>query len=148
MNDNNHNGGSTAVFVGSFDPFTEGHADIARRALLLFDHLVIGVGVNPKKEYMFSTDQRVSLIRKAMADDSRIEVEAYSDLTIDFARRHNARAIVKGLRNADDFVYEMPQADYNRQHGGIETVFLPSTPELRNVSSTAVRQAINNRKSE
>lgn len=129
-----------AVFVGSFDPFTEGHKSIVDRVLPLFDKIIIGVGVNPDKHYMFTADDRVAMIRDRFADVGQVQVEIYEDYTIDFARRHGASYIIKGVRNVVDFEYEQFQADWNREHGNIETLFVPSTPELREVSSTSVRK--------
>lgn len=127
------------IYVGSFDPFHEGHASIVRRALALFDEVVVGIGVNPDKQYMFSVEERIERIKAAFPD---ITVEAYSDLTIDFAKRHDAGYIVKGVRNATDFVYEQQQAEWNKQHGGIETVLLFAEPGLEELSSTIVRKEL------
>lgn len=131
----------TAVFVGSFDPFHDGHKSIVQRALQLFDRVVVGIGINPDKQYMFSVEERIERIRAAFPD-SDIAVEAYSGLTIDFARSHGAQYIVKGVRNATDFVYEQQQAEWNKQHGGIETVLLLAEPGLEELSSTNVRKAL------
>lgn len=130
----------TAIFVGSFDPFHDGHRSIIERALRLFSRVVVGVGANPQKQYMYTPDERVALIREALGDS--IEVEAYEGLTIDFARRHGAHYIVKGVRNADDFVYEQQQARWNKEHGDIETVLLLAEPELEELSSTSIRKEI------
>lgn len=131
----------TAVFVGSFDPFHDGHKSIVQRALQLFDRVVVGIGINPDKQYMFSVEERIERIRAAFPDND-IAVEAYSGLTIDFARSHGAQYIVKGVRNATDFVYEQQQAEWNKQHGGIETVLLLAEPGLEELSSTNVRKAL------
>lgn len=131
----------TAVFVGSFDPFHDGHKSIVQRALQLFDRVVVGIGINPDKQYMFSVEERIERIR-AVFPDSDIAVEAYSGLTIDFARSHGAQYIVKGVRNATDFVYEQQQAEWNKQHGEIETVLLLAEPGLEELSSTNVRKAL------
>jgi len=128
--------GRVSIFVGSFDPFHEGHASIIRRALNLFDKVVVGIGVNPQKQYMFSIEERIERIKAVFPD---ILVEAYEDLTIDFARRHGAEYIVKGVRNADDFVYEQEQALWNKDHGGIETILFLAEPGLENLSSTSIR---------
>ena len=114
----------TGIFVGSFDPFTIGHASVVRRALPLFDRLVIGVGVNAGKRYMTSTEDRVAAISRLYADDSRVTVEAYTGLTVDFAERHGAKFIVKGVRSVRDFEFEREQADINRHLTGVETVLL------------------------
>lgn len=132
----------TGLFIGSFDPFTIGHHSVVRRALPLFDKLVIGVGVNERKKYMYSTEVRVKTIAKIYADELKIEVKAYNDLAVDFAHREGAWFIVKGVRSVKDFEYEREQADINRQIGGIETVFIYSEPKWESVSSTLVRELI------
>lgn len=128
------------LFVGSFDPFTIGHNSIVRRALPLFDHIIIGVGVNERKKYMLSAEERVKRIKRLYADEPKIEVKAYSDLTIDFARREQATYIIKGVRSVKDFEYEREQADVNRLLSGVETIFLYAEPQLSSISSTMVRE--------
>ena len=128
------------LFVGSFDPFTIGHDSIVRRALPLFDHIIIGVGVNERKKYMLSAEERVKRIKRLYADNPKIEVKAYSDLTIDFARREQATYIIKGVRSVKDFEYEREQADVNRLLSGVETIFLYAEPQLSSISSTMVRE--------
>jgi len=128
------------LFVGSFDPFTIGHDSIVRRALPLFDHIIIGVGVNERKKYMLSAEERVRRIKRLYADEPKIEVKAYSDLTIDFARREQATYIIKGVRSVKDFEYEREQADVNRLLSGVETIFLYAEPQLSSISSTMVRE--------
>jgi len=130
---------TTAIFAGSFDPFTIGHEDIARRALQIVDHLVIGVGINEQKKYWLSTDERISAITQLFADEPRVTVKGYSDLTIDFVKREGAQFVVKGVRSVKDFEYEREQADINREIGGLETILLCATPQLAHVSSTIVR---------
>lgn len=130
----------TGIFVGSFDPFTIGHASVVRRALPLFDHLVIGVGVNAGKRYMTSTEDRVAAISRLYADDSHVKVEAYTGLTVDFAERHGAKFIVKGVRSVRDFEFEREQADINRRLTGVETVLLYAEPGMDSISSTVVRE--------
>ncbi len=132
----------TGLFIGSFDPFTIGHHSVVRRALPLFDKLVIGVGVNERKKYMYSTEVRVKTIAEIYADEPKIEVKVYNDLAVDFAHREGAWFIVKGVRSVKDFEYEREQADINRQIGGIETVFIYSEPKWESVSSTLVRELI------
>ena len=132
----------TGLFIGSFDPFTIGHHSVVHRALPLFDKLVIGVGVNERKKYMYSTEVRVKTIAEIYADEPKIEVKAYNDLAVDFAHREGAWFIVKGVRSVKDFEYEREQADINRQIGGIETIFIYSEPKWESVSSTLVRELI------
>lgn len=133
-----------AVFTGSFNPFTIGHADIVERALGIFDMIVIGVGCNPDKSMKDGfispeIEARVDSIKDIYKDDVRVVVKAYSDLTVDFAERNNAVAIVKGVRSIKDFEYEREQADINKALSGIDTVLFYSRPELSAVSSSAVR---------
>ena len=131
----------TGIFVGSFNPFTIGHDSIVRRALPLFDRLVIGVvGDNVHKPDMPSAEERMQVIRDVYADDARIEVKPYNGLAMDFAKAENAKFIVKGVRTVSDFEYEQWQADFNRKLGGIETILLYTEPELASVSSSAVRE--------
>ncbi len=130
----------TGIFVGSFDPFTIGHDSVVRRAVKLFDRLVIGVGVNESKRYMLSAEERVEAIRQLYSGDERISVEQYSDLTVDFARRMGAEFIVKGVRSVKDFEFERDQADINRRLTGIETVLLYAEPGMDCISSSVVRE--------
>ena len=128
------------IFVGSFDPFTIGHDSIVRRALPLFDKLVIGVGVNASKRYMLTADERVEAIKRLYKDEARVEVQRYSDLTVDFAQRVGAQFIVKGVRSVKDFEFEREQADINRRLTGIETIVFYALPGLDAVSSSVVRE--------
>ena len=130
----------TGIFVGSFDPFPIGHDSVVRRAVKLFDRLVIGVGVNESKRYMLSAEERVEAIRRLYSGDERISVEQYSDLTVDFARRMGAEFIVKGVRSVKDFEFERDQADINRRLTGIETVLLYAEPGMDCISSSVVRE--------
>lgn len=130
----------TGIFVGSFDPFTIGHKSVVDRVLPLFDRMVIGVGVNERKQYMLTTDERVAAIRQLYAGDERVVVESYSDLTVDFAQRHGAQFVVKGVRNVRDFEYERDQADINRRLTGLETLLIYAEPGLDSVSSSVVRE--------
>ncbi len=134
----------TAVFPGSFDPFTIGHKDIADRALKIFDHLVIGVGYNIHKAAADSIADRVKGIEAIFTGNGRVSVEAYSGLTVDFARRHGAAFIVRGLREVKDFEYERNLADTNAAISDIETVFLTARPELGFISSSMVRELMAN----
>ena len=132
----------TGIFTGSFDPYTVGHDDILRRALPLFDRIGIGIGVNERKSYMQNAEERLKTINAIYADEPKVEVKTYSDLTIDFARRENARFIIKGVRSVKDFEYERDQADINRQLSGIETLLLYADPRYSAVSSSMVRELI------
>lgn len=130
----------TGIFVGSFDPFTIGHDSVVRRALPLFDQLVIGVGYNEHKQSMGSVEERVDAIKALYAHEPKISVEAYRDLTVDFAARVQAQYIIKGVRSVKDFEYEREQADVNRQLTGIETLLLFAEPQLASISSSVVRE--------
>ena len=131
----------TGVFVGSFDPFTIGHDSIVRRALQLFDHLVIGVvGDQVHKPDMQPAEQRVQAITDLYDDEERITVKPYYGLAVDFAKAEGARFIVKGVRSVKDFEYEREQADINRQISGVDTVLLFAEPHLTSVSSSVVRE--------
>ena len=129
----------TGLFVGTFDPFTLGHDSIVRRALPLFDNLVIGVGVNPDKHTMLSAAERVQRIADLYADISAVSVMAFEGLTIDLAKQVGAHYIIKGVRSVTDFEYEREQADFNRRMGGIETLLLYAEPQLESLSSSMVR---------
>lgn len=135
-------GQRTAVFAGSFDPFTIGHADIVSRALRLFDRLYVVAAVNPEKHYMFTADERMAAISSLYAAEPRVTVAANSGMTADFARKVGAKFIVRGVRSAIDFEYEKVEAEYNNRLGGLETVLLYSRPDLAAVSSTAYRQLV------
>lgn len=130
----------TGIFVGSFDPFTIGHDSIVRRALPLFDKIVIGVGVNERKIHMLNEDERVERIARLYASEPKIAVKAYNDLTVDFAKREQAHFIIKGVRSIKDFEYEREQADINKLLNGIETILLCAEPQLASISSSVVRE--------
>ena len=131
-----------AIFPGTFDPFTVGHFSVVKRALTFMDDIVIGTGINESKRTWFPTEKRVQMIRELYADEPRIKVEAYSGLTIDFARECGAKFIVRGIRTVRDFEYEETIADINRKMAGIETILLFTEPELTSVSSTIVRELL------
>lgn len=129
-----------ALFPGTFDPFTVGHANIVERALPLFDKIVIAIGINEAKHTLQPLEQRLEAIRKVYREVSRVEVESYDTLTIDFARKVGAQFILRGLRTIRDFEYEREIADLNRSMSGIETVMFFTAPELACVSSSSVRE--------
>ncbi len=131
-----------AIFPGTFDPFTIGHYSVVRRALTFMDEIIIGIGVNEAKRTWFPTERRVEMIRRLYADEPRVKVEAYTDLTIDFANRQGAKFILRGIRTVRDFEYEETIADINRKLSGIETILLFTEPELTSVSSTIVRELL------
>ncbi|MGN0310938.1 MAG: pantetheine-phosphate adenylyltransferase [Bacteroides sp.] len=131
-----------AIFPGTFDPFTVGHESVVRRALTFVDELVIGIGVNDNKRSHYDVERRLETIRSYYLDEPRVQVEAYTDLTIDFARRVGANLIIRGIRTVKDFEYEETIADINRKLTGIETILLFTEPELTAVSSTIVRELL------
>ena len=120
----------TGIFVGTFDPFTIGHASIVRRVLPLFDRLVIGIGTNERKKCMLSREERLDAITVLYREEPKITVKTYTDLAVDFARREGAQYIVKGVRTVADFEYERIQADINRRIGTIETLLLFADPSM------------------
>jgi pantetheine-phosphate adenylyltransferase len=128
------------IFTGTFDPFTIGHASIVERALPLFDALIIGVAESKLKHTSRPAADRVAAIRQLYAKEPKIQVTAYSDLTIDLAHRMGAQFLVRGIRSVKDFEYERQQADVNRRIGGIETVLLFAEPGLDSISSSLVRE--------
>ena len=128
------------VFTGTFDPFTIGHQNIVERALPLFDKLVIAVAVSQLKHTQKEISERLNNIQALYADNGNIKVVAYSDLTVDMAKREGANFIVRGVRSVKDFEYEREQAESNRRLSGIETVLLFSDPSLSSISSTLVRE--------
>lgn len=132
----------TALFAGTFDPFTKGHHALIERALPLFDKIIIAIGNNSGKKCMFSIDERVVAIEKLYSGDSRIEVKVYNCLTVDFARETGATTLLRGVRSVKDFEYERELAEINLKLSGIETVLLISEAEYASVSSSVVRELI------
>ena len=130
----------TGLFTGTFDPFTIGHQNIVDRALPLFDRLISAVAESELKHTSRTIEQRVEAIQQLYAHDERVKVIAYSDLTIDLAKRENIGFIVRGVRSVKDYEYEIAQADFNRQFGNVETIFLPADPNLAMISSSLVRE--------
>ena len=134
-----------AIFPGSFDPLTKGHESIVKRAIPLFDKIIISVGINAGKNAMFDIEQRKSWIKNTFIDDSTIEVTTYTGLTVDFCKTQNAHFILRGLRSNADFTYENGIAQMNKSlMTNIETVFLLTEPEFSHISSTIVRDIIRN----
>lgn len=132
----------TALFAGSFDPFTIGHYALVKRALPMFGRIVIGIGTNSGKRCMFTVEERVKAIEKAFADEARVEVKVYNTLTMDFAKEIGADVLLRGVRSTKDFEYEREIADMNLRLGGIDTVLLISEPEHASTSSSIVRELI------
>ncbi|MGC6526152.1 MAG: pantetheine-phosphate adenylyltransferase [Flavobacteriaceae bacterium] len=131
-----------AIFPGSFDPITLGHCDIINRGIPLFDEIIIAIGENSAKTYMFSLEERKSFIEKTFEGHSKIKVMTYSGLTTDFCKEINADFILRGLRNPADFEFEKAIAHTNRNIGEIETVFLLTSAETSFISSSIVREII------
>jgi len=132
-----------AVFPGSFDPITIGHVDLVKRALPLFDEIIVAVGINSSKKYLFPHEQRMEWLRQVFAHEPKVRVDAFQNLTAHYCQRIGARYLLRGLRNASDFDYEKTISQLNHiVGGGIETVFLISQPEFSHISSTIVREII------
>ena len=135
----------TAVFPGSFDPFTIGHESIALRALPLFDELIIAVGINSHKSNMFSVEKRVNWIKKVFAKEKRIKVDSFTGLTVDFCKKNKANFILRGLRTSADFEFEKAIGQMNTVISkDIETVFILPLPEHSAINSTIIRDIIRN----
>ncbi|WP_108867918.1 pantetheine-phosphate adenylyltransferase [Aquimarina aquimarini] len=133
-----------AVFPGSFDPITLGHYDIIERGLTLFDEIILAIGVNAEKKYMFSLEQRKQFIEEAFINEPKIKVMTYQGLTVDFCKKQNAQFILRGLRNPGDFEFEKAIAHTNRKMSEIETVFLLTSSGKSYISSSIVRDVIRN----
>jgi pantetheine-phosphate adenylyltransferase len=134
---------SIAIYPGSFDPLTNGHLSIIRGALVVVDTLIIAVLNNPKKQSLFSVDERIDLIREAVGpDEKRIEVDSFGGLLVDYCRKKNAKVVVRGLRAVADFEYELQMANMNRHlYEDMETVFLMANDAYFYVSSNIVKEA-------
>ena len=133
-----------AVFPGSFDPITLGHLDILERSIPLFDEIIIGVGTNSEKKYMFSLKKRMDFIEETFSNYNKISVSQYEGLTIDFCKKIQADFIIRGLRNPADFEFEKAIAHTNRKLSGIETVFMLTAAKTSFISSSIVREIISN----
>ena len=134
-----------AVFPGSFDPITLGHLDILERSIPLFDEIIIGVGSNFEKKYMFPLSKRMAFIEETFSEYKSISVAKYQGLTIEFCKKVQANFIIRGLRNPADFEFEKAIAHTNRKLSGIETVFLLTSAKTSFISSSIVREVISNR---
>jgi pantetheine-phosphate adenylyltransferase len=135
---------TTGFFPGSFDPFTKGHEDIVRQSLDLFDRVIIGMGVNEEKRYLFERDSRLAHIRSVFADEPRVKVVAYSGLTTTKAAEMHANFLIRGLRDSRDFSYERAIAHMNDRMSGIKSVFFLTRPEFGAINSTIVREIFKN----
>ncbi|MBT8252740.1 MAG: pantetheine-phosphate adenylyltransferase [Flavobacteriaceae bacterium] len=133
-----------AIFPGSFDPITLGHVDIIKRGLTLFDELIVAIGINSAKKYMFSIEERQGFIENTFKEETGIKVMVYEGLTVDFCREVNADFILRGLRNPADFEFEKAIAHTNRDLAPVETVFLLTSAGTSYISSSIVREVIQN----
>lgn len=133
-----------AVFPGSFDPITKGHFDIIERGVTLFDEVIVAIGVNADKKYMFTLEQRQAFIKDAFKDEPKVKVITYKGLTVDFCLQNNVQFILRGLRNPADFEFEKAIAHTNRDLAPIETVFLLTAANTSYISSSIVRDVIRN----
>jgi len=132
-----------AIFPGSFDPITSGHIDLIQRALPLFDKIIVAIGQNTQKKYLFDLEERKSWIQQVVKQWDKVDVDVYNGLTVNYAKSVNANFLIRGLRNASDFDYEKTISQLNHIIGnGLETIFYISHPEFSHISSTIVREII------
>lgn len=136
---------STAIYPGSFDPITNGHLDILSRALKIFDKVIVLVAVNPDKKSRFSVEERVEMIKEAVTDMPNVEVDSYSGLTVEYAKNHNAKHLIRGLRAVTDFEYEFQLASANDiADSSIDSVFLMSKVEKSFINSSMIMELYKN----
>ncbi|MBF03652.1 MAG: pantetheine-phosphate adenylyltransferase [Flavobacterium sp.] len=133
-----------AIFPGSFDPITNGHYDIIKRGVSLFDEVIVAIGVNAEKKYMFTLEERKKFIEETFKDEPKVKVITYQGLTIDLCKKENADFILRGLRNPADFEFEKAIAHTNRSLSRIETVFLLTAARTSYISSSIVRDVLRN----
>lgn len=131
---------SSAVCPGSFDPVTKGHLDVIGRAAAQFDEVVVTVMINKSKKGLFSVDERIAMLRNATADRPNVRVDSWYGLLVDYAKANDVTAIVKGLRGANDFDYELQMAQMNQQLTGVDTFFIPANPLYSYLSSSLVKE--------
>ncbi len=132
-----------AIFPGSFDPITVGHVDIVTRAIPLFDEIIVAIGVNTQKKYLFSLEQRIEWIQKVFANYPSVKIESYTGLTVNYCQQKNAKYIIRGIRSSADFEYEKTIAQLNQMmQPDLETMLILSSPALSAISSTIVREII------
>jgi len=128
------------LIPGSFDPPTNGHIDVIRRCLKIFDEVLVGVIVNPSKESLFSTETRTEMLNELFSENKNVTVKSFEGLLVDFAKENKVNAIVKGLRAMTDFDYELQMAQMNFNLADFETMFIPTSPEYGYVSSSLVKE--------
>jgi pantetheine-phosphate adenylyltransferase len=134
-----------AIFPGSFDPLTLGHYDIIKRGIPLFDEIIVAIGINSEKKYMFSLEERIDFIERAFKKDNKVKTSSYRGMTIDYCKTIKANFILRGLRNPADFEFEKAIAHTNRKLSKIETVFLLTASDTSFISSSIVRDVIRNK---
>lgn len=133
-----------AIFPGSFDPITIGHIEIVKKSLKIFDEIIIAIGTNPDKKYMFSENQRLKFIIEYFDNEKNVKVVAYDGLTFELCKKLKLKYIVRGVRNIFDFEYEKNMAEFNRNLGKIETIIITSPNKFSHISSSLVRELIKN----
>lgn len=134
-----------ALFPGSFDPLTKGHEEIVKRALPLFDKIFVAIAINSNKNSFFSIEKREKWLIDCFRNEKKVEVLRYDGLTVDICKKLRVNYIIRGLRNSVDFQYEQDVAQINKQLSGIDTIFLFSSPQLSNISSSIVRDIYKNK---
>ncbi len=135
----------TAIFPGSFDPITRGHESVIKRAIPLFDKIIVALGDNPQKETFFPVEKRILWLKKVFEKNPSVEIMTYSGLTVDFCRKVGAKYILRGLRTSADFEFERSIGQINKQmYPEIDTVFLLTTPQFSSLNSSIVRDIIRN----
>ena len=133
---------STVVCPGSFDPLTYGHVDIVRRAAQLFDNVIVCVAHNPNKQGLFTVAERLEILQEEFSDIPNVTIDSFAGLLVDYCTNVEACAVVKGIRSNQDYEYELPMAHVNKQLSGIDTIFLPTSPELSFISSSVVKEVV------
>ena len=133
-----------AIFPGSFDPITLGHYDIIERGVTLFDEVIVAIGINADKKYMFTLEERMNFIKESFKDEPKVTVVSYKGMTVDFCLKNNVKFILRGLRNPADFEFEKAIAHTNRDLAPIETVFLLTAAKTSYIASSIVRDVIRN----
>jgi len=134
--------GLSALCPGTFDPVTNGHIDIVQRASAAFDAVVVAVLENPAKQPLFSVDERVAMLKEAVAELSNVEVDSFSGLLVDYARRREVAVAVKGIRAVTDFDFELQMAQMNHRMTGLETFFVPTNPQWSYLSSSLIKEVV------
>ena len=132
------------IFPGSFDPITIGHIEIIEKSLKIFDEIIIAIGTNPQKKYMFTENQRLNFIIKYFKNEKNVKAVAYEGLTFELCKKLKVKYIVRGVRNILDFEYEKNMSEFNRNQGQIETIIITSSNKNSHISSTLVKELIKN----